>query len=237
MMSFPTLRSSLAYGFTTKGEQETPKWTGVILSTIICVSTTWWLEIIPWTVSCVDLPLTFNHLARFAEIQEWLEAESPSAVIFSDLPCAWSSTSVTCSNPFTSVTEDMPEFSSGFSRLVAAAMQPDVSGFTLLLLAVFFVKVRSAPCKKDCLSFHMHFFVHLRGCGHCRIEWLGWKHEKQSFLSATIFALSEGVFFQKTGDLHNWCLSLQATQFGSCSTFFLEFELCWLDEAVEAKVL
>ena len=81
MVSVPTLRSSLTYSLTTKGEQETLEWTGVDLSSTSCVSKVW-LEFMPWTVSLVGVPWTFNFVARFAVVQEWLQAESHSAKIF-----------------------------------------------------------------------------------------------------------------------------------------------------------
>ena len=87
-----------------------------------------------------------------------------------DLPCASSSTSVTCSKPFTSVTEGMPELSSVFSLFAVAPMQPDVSGFALLPITEFFVKIRSAPCKKVLCELPHPSLVHLRGCGHCLKE-------------------------------------------------------------------
>ena len=55
-------------------------------------------------------------------------------------------------------------------------------------------------------------------------------------LSATIFALSVGVFLRNNGHLHIGCFSLQATQFdGVVDGFDLDSVVACLVDVVEAK--
>ena len=116
MKSVPILKSSLTYGVTAKGELYH-----------LCVNNLVVINPVngefPWSTINIQL------LAQFAEIQDQLQAESHSARPFSDLPCAWSPTFVTCRNPFTSA-ESMPEISFGFSMLVVVPTQPNVLGFS-----------------------------------------------------------------------------------------------------------
>ena len=54
--------------------------------------------------------------------------------------------------------------------------------------------------------------------------------------SATIFALSVGVFFRNNGHLHSGCFSLHATQFdGVVYGFDLDSMVVCLVDVVEAK--
>ena len=108
--------------------------------------------------------------------------------------------------------------------------------FSVLLFDVsdFFGKNCSASCRNVSWELSQPSLVHLRGWGHCLNEWLVRKQKKQSFLSATSFALSVGVFFLNTGHFHIGCFPLQATQMVG---MFSGFDFTWFVEVVAAKTL
>ena len=77
-------------------------------------------------------------------------------------------------------------------------------------------KTFSVLCNNKFWEFEQTSDVHLRGFEYCRKKCCPFRHEKQTLLSATIFALCVGVFPRNTGQLHRVCVSLQAVHLTDC---------------------
>ena len=153
------------------------------MSTIIC-------ELIPWTVNFVGVPVTFNFVASFSEIHEWLQAESHKTSTVSDELGDSNSTSVTCNKPLTSETEGLPELSRFSNALTTVTLVfPDDSRFPVLVLLVLEEKIRYAPCRRVLCVLEHPSFMHFLGFGQLRKKCSPLRQEKHNLLSAAIFAL------------------------------------------------
>ena len=77
-------------------------------------------------------------------------------------------------------------------------------------------KIFSAPCNKTLWELEQTSAVQLRDFGHYRKNCCPFRHENQSLLSETTFALCAGVLPQNTGQRHRSCDSLQAVHLTGC---------------------